>query len=92
MDPMPFPSYKGAANINKVVMRKVPHTGSLEPFQKLVAGLWLPTIVYIKPESAFTMPALYELLPLEQEKVFISPAGSPLEVSLYDEENWIKYG
>jgi len=91
-DPIPEPTYAGAANINKIIMVGTPNTGSLESFQRLHEGLWLPTIVRISAEAGFTMPSLYELLPYDGNPVFIDANGQPMDINLYNPENWEKYG
>jgi pimeloyl-ACP methyl ester carboxylesterase len=91
-DPVPVPTYEGAKNINKIIMLGTPNTGSVESFMTVHQGLWLPTIGRATAEMIFTMPALYELMPLEGKKVFIDPSGKPLDIDLYDPANWEKYG
>lgn len=88
----PVPTYEGAENINKIIMLGTPNTGSVESFMTLHRGLWLPSVGRATAEMIFSMPALYELMPLEGKKVFIDPDGKPLDIDLYDPANWERYG
>lgn len=91
-DVLPPPTYAGARNINKVIMLGVPNTGSMESFQRLHEGLWLPTIVHIKPEIAFTMPALYELMPFDGQPAFVDNTGAFVNLDLFNAAHWQEYG
>lgn len=91
-DLLPLPSYAGARNINKVIMLGTPNCGSLEAFQRLHRGLYIPGVGHTAAETIFTLPSLYELLPPEGEPVFVDSKGKPQLVDLYDPENWEKYG
>ena len=91
-DPAPVPTYAGARNINKIIMLGTPNAGSVESFMTVHQGLWLPSVGRATAEMIFSMPALYELMPLEGKKVFIDPDGKPLDIDLYDPANWELYG
>ena len=91
-DPLPAPTYAGAKNIDRVIMLGVPNCGSMEAFERLHEGLSIPTIGSASPEVAFTMPALYYLMPFGSKPLFINPKGEPLDIDLYDPANWEKYG
>jgi len=91
-DPAPIPTYEGAKNINKIIMLGTPNTGSVESFMTVHQGLWLPSVGRATAEMIFSMPALYELMPLEGNKVFIDPDGKPLDIDLHDPKNWETYG
>lgn len=91
-DPAPVPTYEGAKNINKIIMMGTPNTGSVESFMTVHDGLWLPSVGYATTEIIFSMPALYELMPIEGEKVFIDPDGKRLAIDLHDPKNWETYG
>ncbi len=88
----PVPTYEGAKNINKIIMLGTPNAGSVESFMTVHQGLWLPSVGYATAEMIFSMPALYELMPLDGRKVFIGPDGKPLDIDLYDPANWELYG
>lgn len=91
-DPLPAPTYAGAANVAKVVMIGTPNGGALETFRRLHEGLAPSLLGYAAPEVLFSMPSLYQLLPHRGEPVFIDQEGRPLEVDLYDPANWERYG
>ena len=88
----PVPTYAGAKNINKIIMLGTPNTGSVESFMTVHNGLWLLSVGRATAEMIFSMPALYEMMPLEGKKVFIDPDGKPLDIDLYDPANWETYG
>lgn len=89
--PLPPPSYAGAAHVNQVIMLAPPNAGSFEAFQRLHEGLGIPAVGRVSTEVAFTMPSLYQLLPLDGA-VFVDEAGRLLPVDLHDHENWVRYG
>lgn len=91
-DPLPKPSWAGARNINKVIMLGTPHNGSLKAFRTLHEGAALHGVGYIKPEVAFTMPSLYEMLPSREEPLFVNIEGQLLNISIFESENWQEYG
>lgn len=91
-DPVPVPTYEGAKNISKIILLGTPSTGSIESFMTVHDGVWLPTVGRGTAEMIFTMPALYELMPIEGTKVFIDPDGRPLDIDLHDPANWEIYG
>jgi pimeloyl-ACP methyl ester carboxylesterase len=91
-DPAPVPTYEGAKNINKIIMMGTPNTGSVESFMTVHDGVWLPSVGRATAEMIFSMPALYELMPLEGKKVFIDAGGKPLDIDLHDPKNWETYG
>ena len=91
-DPLPPPTYAGAANVSKVVMLGTPNAGSLEAFQHLHEGLTIPLVGKLSSKTLFTMPASYQLLPAGGTSIFVDAAGKPLPVNLYDPANWEQYG
>ncbi len=90
--PLPAPTYAGAKHVCKIIMLGTPNTGSLEAFHTLHEGLVMPTVGSLPAETLFTMPASYQLLPHEGIPVFVDGQGQPLSVSLYDAENWERFG
>jgi hypothetical protein len=91
-DPLPPPTYAGAKNISRIVMLGTPNAGSLDMFYRMHQGRWIPTVGTWTPETIFTMPAAYQLLPFDGREVFVDADGRPLDVDLYDPENWERYG
>lgn len=60
-EPLPPPTYAGAANVRKLVLLGVPHRGSVEALEILDRGRrvgWRS----ISNEAIFTMPSMYQLL------------------------------
>ncbi len=90
-DPLPQPTYSGAGDIEKVIMLGTPNRGSLEAFWRLHRGLWVPAVGHIRPETAFTMPSLYQCMPFDSKTVFIDRDGNALNIDLYDPEMWERY-
>ena len=91
-EPLPTPTYAGAKHVAQVIMLGTPNNGSLEPFQSIHEGFTVPHMGRFTPAMVFTMPAAYQLLPHEEETVFLDEHGQPLEASLYDPANWETYG
>jgi pimeloyl-ACP methyl ester carboxylesterase len=91
-DPLPPPTYAGARHVAQVILLGTPNNGSLETFRSLQEGFTVPGIGHFSAATVFTMPAAYQLLPHDEETVFLDTQGRPLEVSLYDPANWQRYG
>jgi pimeloyl-ACP methyl ester carboxylesterase len=91
-DPLPQPTYCGACDIDKIIMLGTPNRGALEAFWRLHRGLWVPAIGRIRPETAFTMPSLYQCMPFDSETLFIDRDGNALNIDLYDPDMWERYG
>jgi len=91
-DPIPEPTYSGAKNINKIIMMGTPNRGSVESFERLHNGYWLPTIGLMTVETLFTMPSAYELLPFDSNDMFIDVSGNKMNLDIYNVDNWEKYG
>ena len=89
---LPVPTYAGAKNINKILMLGTPNAGAVESFMTVHQGLWLPSVGRATAEMIFSMPALYEFMPLDGKKIFIDASGKRLDVDLYDPANWELYG
>ncbi|MFA7002021.1 MAG: hypothetical protein WC352_07735, partial [Candidatus Omnitrophota bacterium] len=64
----------------------------VESFKYVHTGLWLPSVGRATAEMIFSMPALYELMPLDGKKVFIDANGNFMDIDLYDPANWELYG
>lgn len=84
-------TWKGAKNIDKLMLIGVPNLGSMPIFKFLHLGLDLGVVEY-PPYVLFTMPSIYQLLPYRKANCFIDEKGNDLNVDLYDVENWKKYG
>jgi hypothetical protein len=44
----------------------------------------------MSPEVVFTMPAVYQLLPSDGRSHIIDPQGRPVDVDLYDADEWVR--
>lgn len=89
---IPEPDYSGAENVDKVFFLGVPFGGTPYAFKSLHDGEYLGPFVYASPWTTFTMPSIYEMLPLDTTAVFADQKGQSIPVDHYDVENWIKYG
>lgn len=94
----PVPNWSGAAHINKLMMFGTPNEGSYSAMDALlngypiIANRRLPLIDDLKPEDLMTTPATYQLLPHQASGRILDENLKPLNVDLYNVDNWIKYG
>lgn len=84
-------TYEGAENIKKLILIGVPNLGTMSVFRFLHKGLNLAITKY-PPYYVFTMPSMYQLLPSRRINAFVDKNGKPMDVDLYDVENWKKFG
>ncbi len=89
---IPEPSYSGAANVDKVFFLGVPFGGSPHAFKTLHEGEYLGPFVYASQWITFTMPSIYEMLPLDTTSLFIDASENPVMVDHFSVDNWIRYG
>lgn len=90
-DPVPPPSWEGAAAVRHAILIGTPNRGSVEGFRAMLHGqrlLWRK----VSPLTLFTFPSCYELLPAPDETVFLDADGLPVEADLYDADDWRRYG
>jgi pimeloyl-ACP methyl ester carboxylesterase len=84
----PFvPTMAGAPNVNKVILIGTPNQGCLESLRILHLGVkkgFRP----MRPEVVFTMPSVFQMLPLPGLAVFVDTRGAPLPLDLYDTATW----
>lgn len=94
----PAPTWVGAKHLNKIFMFGTPNEGSMSAFESLLAGYYVPLpagrlkIASLTSETAFSSPAIFELLPHQVSARFYDENLKPLDVDLYDPETWKKYG
>lgn len=93
---LPNPTWAGAQHINKILLFGTPNEGSFSAFEVLtkgysIAGKKLPFVRDLGPEDVFSIPALYELLPNTRTTTFLNENLKPIQVDLYNSQNWIKY-
>lgn len=90
-DPLPPPTYAGAANVRRLILLGSPNEGSLEALRELHEG-YRVGLRRISNLATFTMPALYELLPDPAAVRRIDANGRTTNVDLYDSATWQIYG
>ena len=80
--------------IEHVVLVGTANGGALRSLLMLDRGRsYIPGIGrHNHPEAAFTMTSLYQDLPFYRSDLFLDLEGRPLEVDLFDPDNWVKYG
>jgi pimeloyl-ACP methyl ester carboxylesterase len=95
----PQPTWAGAKNFDKVFLLGTPNEGSvssldalLNGFSYIGGGLNLPFIQDISRFDAFTIPAIYQLLPHEGALLSYDDNLKPVTVDVYDPAVWEKYG
>lgn len=95
----PLATWAGAKNFDKVFLLGTPNEGSimsldalLNGFSYVGGGLNLPFIQDVSRFDAFTIPALYQLLPHDGALLAYDENLKPVEVDLYDPAVWEKYG
>lgn len=80
--------------VRKVILVGASNGGSLRIFRMLDRGrrylggagrLW-------SPETMFTLPSFFQDLPTYRDDVFVNLDGEPLTASLWDPEDWVRYG
>ncbi|MCH7764614.1 MAG: hypothetical protein IIB95_12900 [Candidatus Marinimicrobia bacterium] len=89
---IPEPNYVGAKNVEKVFFLGVPFGGTPYAFKTLHEGEYLGPFVHVSQWITFTMPSLYEMLPLDTSGVFANEQGQSISIDHFDVENWIQYG
>ena len=91
-DHLPEPDYSGARNIDKLFLLGTPNRGSYKAFKALNEGEYIMPFVTTSRWVTFTMPSLYQILPLDTESMFIDDEGNPVALDIFDIETWMKYG
>lgn len=91
-DQLPEPDYSGARNIDKLFLLGTPNRGSIIAFKALNEGVYLMPFVSTSRWVTFTMPSLYQMLPLDTGSMFIDEGGNPVALDIFDIETWMEYG
>jgi pimeloyl-ACP methyl ester carboxylesterase len=94
------PTWPGAAHIAKIVMIGVPNEGSADAFATLVEGYSVteglrrrvPLLNKLTAEDAARTPSVFQLMPHADVVRFLDENLKPLNIDLYDVENWKRYG
>jgi pimeloyl-ACP methyl ester carboxylesterase len=90
-------TWAGAPSIEKLVLVGVPNEGTMEAVRALVEGFpvaesgLLPLFGTVEAETAFTMPAAFQLLPHRGSQEFYDGALRPVPADLYEVETWRRY-
>ncbi len=94
----PRPTWAGARNFDKIFLLGTPSGGSvmaldalLNGFSYVGGGLNLPFIQDISRFDAFTIPAIYQLLPHDGALLAYDENLKPMTIDLYDPAEWEKY-
>ncbi|MFT6082637.1 MAG: pimeloyl-ACP methyl ester carboxylesterase [Planctomycetota bacterium] len=85
----PAVTWKGADNIDRLVLVGTPSLGSMDAFQNMLCGFSPGGFVLPKFDAAIlgTMPAIYQLLPRGEDLV-VDENFEPLDVDLFDVQTW----
>lgn len=94
------PTWKGAADIGKIVMIGTPNEGSADAFATLVEGYSIteglrrrvPLLNKLTAEDAARTPSVFQLMPHRGVAKFLDENLQPLPIDLYDLEVWKRYG
>lgn len=81
-------TYAGAADIGRLVLIGTPLRGTMSAFRVLNVGFSRT----MSPEVLFTMPSVYQLLPVESYGHIVDPLGRPVNVDLHDASAWVENG
>ena len=92
VDEIPEPDYSGARNIDKIFFLGTPHHGSVYSFKVLHKGRYLMPFVSASRWVTFTMPSLYEMLPLDTRSLFVDTHGNPVALDIFDIQTWTEHG
>jgi pimeloyl-ACP methyl ester carboxylesterase len=90
-------TWAGAADINKLILVGAPNEGTMEAVRALVEGFpvaesgLLPLFGKVEAETAFTMPAAFQLLPHRGSQEFYDGRLQPVVADLYEVETWRRY-
>ncbi len=96
----PVPTWAGASHINNIFMFGTPNEGSMDAFATLLGGYSItegvrrriPLLNKLTREDAFTIPAIYQLLPVGDTATFLDAQLKPFALDLYDPDVWRRYG
>jgi pimeloyl-ACP methyl ester carboxylesterase len=90
-------TWAGAADIDKLILVGAPNEGTMEAVRALVEGFpvaesgLLPLFGKVEPDTAFTMPAAFQLLPHRGSQEFYDGRLQPVPANLYEVETWRRY-
>ncbi|MCP3959436.1 MAG: hypothetical protein GY719_16425 [bacterium] len=78
----------------KVILLGNSNGGSLRMLREMHRGRGYVALVgrKMRPEAMFTMPALFQDLPVVRPDLFLDEAGKPLAVDIFDADAWLRHG
>jgi pimeloyl-ACP methyl ester carboxylesterase len=80
-------TWAGAPNLGRIALVGTPLEGTMASFRVLNTGFSRS----MSPETLFTMPSIYQLLPPPGAPVLLDTEGRPLDVDLYDAQEWVRH-
>jgi len=80
-------TWAGASTLGRVVLVGTPIEGTMAAFRVLNTGFSRS----MSPEALFTMPSIYQLLPPPGSVMLVDCQGHPLDIDLYDAQEWVKH-
>jgi pimeloyl-ACP methyl ester carboxylesterase len=81
-------TWAGAPNIGRMILIGTPLRGTMSAFRTLNSGFSRT----MSPAVVFTMPSLYQLLPSDGRVHIIDPHGDPVDIDLYNADDWVRNG
>ena len=81
-------TYAGAADIGRMIHIGTPRRGTMSAFKVLNTGFSRT----MSPQVVFTMPSVYQLMPHDGRGHLVDVEGNPIEIDLYDAEEWVRNG
>jgi hypothetical protein len=87
------PTWEGLNACKRLICLGTPHTGTMDALHLLHDG-YVPNLISRRypPETIFSFPAAFELLPDPGERIFVGEAGEALDFDLWDPQMWEDYG
>ena len=87
-DRVPTPTWKGARNVEKVILVAPPNAGSIYALKQLQEGLKYPLIHEYPAAMLGTLPAIYQLLPRARHNSVLdsdrTTAADPLDIAFWE--------
>lgn len=94
----PTPTWAGARHFDKIFLMGTPNEGSLLSFEALQrgvsyvgGGVKLPWVQDLDRFDVFTIPSIYQLLPVEGSFIAYDEELNPLKLDIYDPAVWDEY-
>ncbi len=80
--------------IEKLIMVGAANGGAMKTLQIMNRGrIYVPLVGRrFQPETLFTFESLYEALPAYRDDLFVDHDGRPVDVDLFDADNWERFG